>query len=57
MSLDSNPAKVRKGKSKLTSFWRALRFLAPYRGLVVISVICAILLLWAWGKWGGAMIH
>lgn len=21
----------------------------------IMSVICAILLLWAWGKWGGAM--
>ncbi len=23
----------------------------------IMSIICAIILLWAWGKWGGAMIH
>ena len=23
----------------------------------IMSVICAIILLWAWGKWGGAMVH
>jgi uncharacterized membrane protein YeaQ/YmgE (transglycosylase-associated protein family) len=23
----------------------------------IMSVICALLLLWAWGKWGGAMVH
>ena len=23
----------------------------------IMSVICAIILLWAWGRWGGAMVH
>jgi uncharacterized membrane protein YeaQ/YmgE (transglycosylase-associated protein family) len=23
----------------------------------ILSIIGAIILLWAWGKWGGAMIH
>jgi uncharacterized membrane protein YeaQ/YmgE (transglycosylase-associated protein family) len=23
----------------------------------IMSVICALFLLWAWGKWGGAIVH
>jgi uncharacterized membrane protein YeaQ/YmgE (transglycosylase-associated protein family) len=23
----------------------------------IMSVICAVILLWAWGKWGGAIAH
>jgi uncharacterized membrane protein YeaQ/YmgE (transglycosylase-associated protein family) len=23
----------------------------------IMSVICAVILLWAWGKWGGAIVH
>src|SRR5688500_7090350 len=33
--------KPRKGKH--ANFWRACRFLGPYRGLVIISVACALL--------------
>ncbi|MDB5357044.1 MAG: Lipid export ATP-binding/permease protein MsbA [Phycisphaerales bacterium] len=32
----------RKKQKSATHFWRACRFLYPYRGLVVISIVCAI---------------
>jgi subfamily B ATP-binding cassette protein MsbA len=32
----------RKKEKRTTHFWRACRFLYPYRGLVVISIVCAI---------------
>ncbi|MDB5289674.1 MAG: Lipid export ATP-binding/permease protein MsbA [Phycisphaerales bacterium] len=32
----------RKKEKRATHFWRACRFLYPYRGLVVVSILCAI---------------
>lgn len=39
MSSDKRPSK----KKSTTDFWRACRFLGPYRRLVTISIICALL--------------
>ena len=33
----------RNKRKKNANFWRALRFLAPYRGMVAVSIVCALL--------------
>jgi hypothetical protein len=39
--MSSEPSANPKKRRKNTEFWRACRFLAPYRRIVIISVICA----------------
>lgn len=33
---------TRRRKAKLTALWRALRFLLPYRRIIIISMVCAV---------------
>jgi hypothetical protein len=40
---DSEPQKREKRDQSVTYFWRALRYLAPHRKLVAISIGCAFL--------------
>ena len=40
----SDPRPTRAPKRKRNAdFWRAIRFLGPYRGIVAASIICALL--------------
>src|SRR5215210_7300539 len=41
MSSDTDVRPPRHEREKNANFWRALRFLGPYRGMVAISVVCA----------------
>ncbi len=41
--MSSEPAVQPRKRRKNTEFWRACRFLAPYRRIVIISIICAFL--------------
>jgi subfamily B ATP-binding cassette protein MsbA len=41
MSSEEKPAKKRKKRN--TEFWRAVRFLGPYRRIVAIAMICALI--------------
>src|SRR6478672_964910 len=38
----SRPRSPRKKEKGAGHFWRACRFLYPYRGMVIVSVLCAI---------------
>src|SRR3954468_17038254 len=39
--IQKQPETQKRKKRKKDQFWRACRYLAPHRGLVVISIICA----------------
>src|SRR4051794_13938644 len=41
MSSAENPGK--KKKKRNTEFWRAVRFLGPYRRIVAIAMVCALI--------------
>jgi subfamily B ATP-binding cassette protein MsbA len=55
MSPAQAPAQSRK-RSKHREFWRAARFLRPYRGLVMISIVCAVLVAFIMTSGLGAML-
>ena len=56
MSSDTADRPRRKKKEKNPNFWRAIRFLAPYRGMVVVSVLCAVMVSAVFTSGLGAML-
>jgi subfamily B ATP-binding cassette protein MsbA len=42
MTNDSEPRRKRKKDKSVSSFWRACRFLYPYRRIVTVSILCAL---------------
>lgn len=51
--MSSEPRKKDKSNSQ---FWRACRYLYPYRGLVVISIVCALLVSFAFAGGLGTLL-
>ena len=56
MSSDTADRPRRKKKEENPNFWRAIRFLAPYRGMVLVSVLCAVMVSAVFTSGLGAML-
>jgi len=56
MSSDTVDRPRRKKKEENPNFWRAIRFLAPYRGMVLVSVLCAVMVSAVFTSGLGAML-
>ena len=57
MSSDTADRPRRRDKrSNNADFWRAIRFLAPYRGMVIVSILCAVMVSAVFTSGLGAML-